>query len=94
MDSRINKNLKDEKLAFVLPGGNKVAALCHLVRTAIRTAERKMITLHKTEPVPSYVLQYFNRLSDLFYLLAMVELKGKNIRPDKFMLFPSQKSKP
>lgn len=92
--AELTESLKDEKLAFVLPGGNKVAALCHLVRTGIRTAERKIVTLHKTKPVPSYVLQYFNRLSDLFYLLAMVELKGKNIRPDKFMLFPSQKSKP
>lgn len=92
--TELTVNLKDEKLAFVLPGGNKIAALCHLVRTGIRTAERKTITLHKTEPVPSYILQYFNRLSDLFYLLAMVELKAKNIRPDKFMLFPSQKSKP
>jgi hypothetical protein len=32
-------------------------------------------------------------MSDLFYLLAMAELKTKNIKADKFMVFPSQKEK-
>lgn len=92
--SELNELLKDDKLAFVLPGGNKVAALCHMVRTGIRTAERKIISLHKVESVQTYILQYFNRLSDLFYLLAIAELKLNDIQANKFMLFPSQKSKP
>ncbi len=89
----LNLFLDNEKLAFVLPGGTKVSSLCHFVRTAMRTAERKLITLNKEEPVPEYILQYFNRLSDLFYLLAMSDLKSKNIQPEKFMIFPSQKDK-
>ena len=89
----LNNFLKDEKLAFVLPGGNKVASLCHFVRTGIRTAERELVELNQIEPVADYILQYFNRMSDLFYLLAIVELKQSDVKVEKFMLFPSQKSK-
>lgn len=87
----LNNYLKDEKLAFVLPGGNKVAALCHFVRTGVRTAERKLISLNKLEAIKPYIIQYFNRLSDLFYLLSICELKMSNIRVEKLMVFPSQK---
>lgn len=89
----LNEYLKDEKLAFVLPGGNKVTALCHFVRTGVRSAERTLVELGQTHPVPAYMLQYFNRLSDLFYLLAIAGLKQDNIKAEKFMLFPSQKTK-
>ncbi len=80
-----------EKLAFVLPGGSILSAQCHLIRTAVRTAERSLVTLNQSEPLPSYILEYFNRMSDLFYLLAMTDLKINGISPDRFMLFPSQK---
>ncbi len=89
----LNDFLKDEKLAFVLPGGNKVASLCHFARTGIRTAERELVELNQVEPIAEYILKYFNRMSDLFYLLAIVELKQSNVKVEKFMLFPSQKSK-
>lgn len=85
------KEMGDEKLAFLLPGGNIISANCHLARTAVRTAERYLVTLNKAEKLPDYILVFFNRLSDLFYLLATVELKRADIKPDKFMLFPSQK---
>lgn len=87
----LQQTLKGEKLAFVLPGGNKISALCHLARTATRTAERELTTLHRQEPLPLYILAYFNRLSDLFYLLSVVELKQNQVKIDKFVLFPSQK---
>lgn len=83
--------MSDEKLAFVLPGGNKISALCHLARTAARSAERALVTLNKIELVASYILSYLNRLSDLFYLLAVAELKSSGVKAEKFMLFPSQK---
>ncbi|MGQ1947837.1 cob(I)yrinic acid a,c-diamide adenosyltransferase [Geofilum sp. OHC36d9] len=89
----LNDYLKDEKLAFVLPGGNKISALCHFVRTGVRSSERTLVELGQTHPVPAYILQYFNRLSDLFYLLAITGLKQDNIKAEKFMLFPSQKTK-
>lgn len=89
----LNDLLRDEKLAFVLPGGNKVSSLCHFVRTGVRTAERELVELCQTEPVPAYMLQYVNRMSDLFYLLAVAELKQSQVKVEKFMLFPSQKNK-
>ncbi len=89
----LNEVLKDEKLAFLLPGGNRIAAACHFIRTGVRTAERGLNTLNKQEAVPEYILKFFNRLSDLFYLLAMVELVNSKVKPEKFMLFPSQKLK-
>jgi ATP:cob(I)alamin adenosyltransferase len=85
--------LFDEKLAFVLPGGSPVSSMCHLARTAARTAERRLVTLNRGEELPGYIIEYFNRMSDLFYMLAMVELKESGIKPDKFMIFPSQKQK-
>ncbi|MGV8829596.1 MAG: cob(I)yrinic acid a,c-diamide adenosyltransferase [Breznakibacter sp.] len=83
--------LEGDKLAFVLPGSSMVSAHCHTVRTATRTAERHLVTLNRESPLPAYILTYFNRMSDLFYLLAMVNLKVNSISPDQFMLFPSQK---
>jgi len=91
--TEINEYLSDEKLAFVLPGGNRISALCHQARTGFRTAERKLVTLNKNESVQAYILIYMNRLSDLFYMLAIEELKHSNINTEKFMLFPSQKRK-
>lgn len=55
---------------FILPGGGVVGAHLHLARTVSRRAERKIIKLHKKEPVDIRVIQYVNRLSDLFFTLA------------------------
>ncbi len=85
--------LVEDKLAFVLPGGSLVSVMCHSARTAARTAERKLVTLSRETELQSYIIEYFNRLSDLFYMLAMVNLKETGVKPDNFMLFPSQKQK-
>lgn len=87
------KAFENEKLAFVVPGGNRIAAHCHFARTGARTVERKLISLNKTEPLPDYILKFFNRLSDLFYLLAITAMKQSGENVEKFMVFPSQKSK-
>jgi len=55
---------------FVLPGGNEASARLHLARTSTRNTERKLVTLHKNEPLPDTWLQYINRLSDVFFVLA------------------------
>lgn len=64
----------NEKLSplkeFILPGGTKSAAYCHLARTVCRRAERKLITLNRTEPVTAISLQYLNRLSDLLFVMC------------------------
>ena len=56
--------------AFVLPGGAKGAAVCHLCRTVCRRAERHIYALSDVCPLPSDVLAYMNRLSDYFFVLS------------------------
>jgi cob(I)alamin adenosyltransferase len=55
---------------FILPGGTRAAALCHLARTVCRRAERRVYTLARHEPVQPAALRYLNRLSDLLFVMA------------------------
>lgn len=57
-------------MAFVLPGGTQPAAYLHLARTACRRAERAIVGLAAHDAVRPELLQYVNRLSDLFFVLA------------------------
>jgi cob(I)alamin adenosyltransferase len=57
---------------FILPGGGPAAAACHLARTVARRAERRVLTLSRSETVGPEVLKYLNRLSDLLFVLARV----------------------
>jgi cob(I)alamin adenosyltransferase len=55
---------------FVLPGGDRAAAMCHLARAIARRAERALVTLAAIEAVQPAALQYMNRLSDLLFVAA------------------------
>jgi cob(I)alamin adenosyltransferase len=55
---------------FVLPGGTEAASRLHLARTVCRRAERRVVTLQRTVEIPSLVVIYLNRLSDLLFTLA------------------------
>ena len=55
---------------FILPGGHPTVSICHVCRTVCRRAERLVVTLHETDTVEAIVLQYLNRLSDYFFVLA------------------------
>ena len=55
---------------FILPGGNRAAAICHLARTICRRAERRAWAAAKVTTVNAEVLQYLNRLSDLLFVAA------------------------
>ena len=65
----LNENLPPLK-EFILPGGTKAAAYCHLARTVCRRAERKLVELHRNEKVTAISLQYLNRLSDLLFVMC------------------------
>lgn len=56
--------------AFILPGGNRSAALLHFARTVCRRAERLTVRLTRTEKLGSAPTVYLNRLSDLLFMLA------------------------
>ena len=55
---------------FVLPGGDRAAAACHLARTICRRAERRAFELADRETVGPDVLRYLNRLSDLLFVAS------------------------
>jgi len=57
--------------SFVLSGGSRPGALLHLARTVARRAEREVWALHRTEKLAPELLQWANRLSGLFFALAL-----------------------
>jgi cob(I)alamin adenosyltransferase len=58
---------------FVLPGGSPQAAALHLARTVCRRAERTVVALAQIREVPSELIRYLNRCSDLLFILARYE---------------------
>ena len=58
---------------FVIPGGTKAAAFLHVCRTVCRRAERRIIHLASMEPVNEELIRYFNRLSDLLFVMSRYE---------------------
>jgi cob(I)alamin adenosyltransferase len=61
--------------AFILPGGTPKAAALHVARTVCRRAERHVVRLHHAVELPSLVVIYLNRLSDLLFTLARLANK-------------------
>ena len=55
---------------FILPGGTKSAAACHLARAVCRRAERRSYSLGKQASINPASLKYLNRLSDLLFVMA------------------------
>jgi cob(I)alamin adenosyltransferase len=55
---------------FVLPGGTRAAATCHLARTICRRAERSAWTANALTALNPELLRYLNRLSDLLFVVA------------------------
>ncbi|MES2607866.1 MAG: cob(I)yrinic acid a,c-diamide adenosyltransferase [Pseudomonadota bacterium] len=56
--------------SFVLPSGTPLAAQLHVCRTIVRRVERNLIAVHNEEPLNPHLLQYANRLSDVFFVMA------------------------
>lgn len=55
---------------FILPGGSRCAALCHVARAVCRRSERRLAALAQQEAVSAEALMYLNRLSDLLFVLC------------------------
>jgi len=67
--------------AFILPAGNETIATCHLCRTVTRRLERLMVNL-LAQNTNDITLQWVNRLSDFWFVLAR-----KIAKDDKISLF-------
>ena len=71
---KLNANLPPLK-EFILPGGGMAASFGHLARTVCRRAERQLVALSREEEVSPLLLQYLNRLSDLFFIICRVLMR-------------------
>jgi cob(I)alamin adenosyltransferase len=65
---------------FVIPGHDRVAALLDVARTAVRRAERDVISAQR-DPIwsSSVVGPYLNRLSDLVWTIARWQEQGDSL---------------
>lgn len=78
---------------FILPGGNLVSSHLHMARTISRRSERRLWTLHKEDPLPEIILQFINRLSDLFFVMARFEMFSQGDAEEKWKDFLYKKRK-
>ncbi|MFG1493200.1 cob(I)yrinic acid a,c-diamide adenosyltransferase [Halobacteriovorax sp. GFR7] len=62
---------------FILPGGSVAAANVHICRTKTRQVEREAVELGDVDPID---LEYLNRLSDYFFIVARFLNKHENIQ--------------
>jgi cob(I)alamin adenosyltransferase len=72
---------------FLLPGGNELSALCHVVRTQMRRGERRLVSLMRTDTVHAAIPAYVNRLSDLFFTMSRAEMDKAGVAEEKWQLF-------
>ena len=63
---------------FILPGGGRAAAACHVARAVVRRAERRVACLNKDDEVSDEALRYLNRLSDLLFVIARVLARAES----------------
>lgn len=64
--------------SFVLPGGHPAISQAHIARTICRRTERIILKLHEENEVDPIILQFYNRLSDYFFIISrkIASLKG------------------
>jgi cob(I)alamin adenosyltransferase len=65
---------------FILPGGSRPAALCHVARSVCRRAERRVVSLSSAEQVSASAQRYLNRLSDLLFVLCRVINRAAGVK--------------
>lgn len=68
---------------FILPQGNEISSLFHILRAVCRRSERRVVEtfLKEKKQTMDYklILKYLNRLSDLFFSFARLHGKEKEI---------------
>lgn len=78
---------------FILPGGSLVSAHLQLARTIVRRAERRLWTLNRKDPVSPDILQFVNRLSDLFFIMARYEMFRQGNAEERWQSFLYKRKK-
>ncbi len=60
---------------FILPGGSPAVAELQLARAICRRVERSLISLADVEALNPATRRYFNRLSDLLFIVARAQAR-------------------
>jgi len=68
---------------FILPGGHPVVSYCHVARCVCRRAERNVVALSEINEIAPILIQYLNRLSDYFFVLA--RFLGKSLGAEEIL---------
>lgn len=61
---------------FILPGGHREVAFCHIARCVCRRAEREVVRLNENYNIDEIIIQYLNRLSDYLFILGRIMTKN------------------
>lgn len=78
--SRLEKVVPDLH-SFVLPGGTQYASALHVCRSVCRRAERSVSMLRESSGLENeFIFIYLNRLSSLFFGLALEENKQAGMK--------------
>ena len=83
----MTNQMEDGNNYFILPGGNLVSSHLHMARTIARRSERRLWSLDKQDELPPLILQFVNRLSDLFFVMAKYEMYNQGLNDEKWKLF-------
>jgi len=60
----------DPLVSFVIPGGHPAISQAHIARTVCRRTERIILRLQEEVQVDEAIIQFYNRLSDYFFVLS------------------------
>ena len=78
---------------FILPGGTQVSAQCQFARTVARRAERRLWTLNRKDEVPAVILRFINRLSDLLFVMAKLDMQQQGTLEERWQSFLYKRKK-
>lgn len=64
---------------FVVPGETRLSAALELARTIVRRAERRAVSIRRSDPLPDdQLVPYLNRLTDLLWVFARAAEQGES----------------
>lgn len=78
---------------FLLPGGTQASAQLQFARAVARRAERRLWTLNRQDAVPPDILRFINRLSDLFFIMARMEMQRQGWDEERWQAFAYKRRK-
>lgn len=78
---------------FLLPGGTQASAQLQFARAVARRAERRLWTLNRQDAVPQDILRFINRLSDLFFIMARMEMQRQGWDEERWQAFAYKRRK-